>query len=87
MAKRNLKLTPEVKLPAVIQPRRPLPTPETDGKPAEGKTQAVKLVYVEAVKLGDFASLGSALLARFSPLGCIYYLHLDGRSSISIDVV
>lgn len=36
-------------------------------------------------KSGDFTSLGSALLARYS-LGCIYYLHLDGRSNIGVGV-
>lgn len=49
LAKRNHKLTPEVRLPAVIHPQRPLPTSETDGRRTAGERLTEKPVYAVVV--------------------------------------
>lgn len=73
LAKRNHKLTPEVRLPAVIHPQRPLPTSETDGRRTAGEGLTVKPVYaVVVVTLHHLAWR----CWRDTLLG--YYPHLEG---------
>ena len=81
MAKRNLKLTPEVRLPAVIQPRRPLPTPETDGRRAAGELFAVEPVYVVAAKLVTLHHLPhGGVGAILSGLAFIIHTRMDSET-------